>query len=73
MTEDASAGQGAVSTPVHRALRRSAGWFVAALVLAVLSIPAIFDLKGLFIALAVICALLGATVATFTWFDQRTR
>lgn len=54
-----------------RALRRSAGWFVAAVVLVLLSIPAIFDLHSLLVGLAVICAGLGLVTAGFTYADVR--
>lgn len=54
-----------------RALRRAAWWFVAAVVLALLSIPAIFDLKTLFVWLAVICVALGLATAGFTYADVR--
>lgn len=59
------------SPQLERALRRSWRWFVAAVVLAVLSIPAIFDLDTLLVGAAVICAVLGAATAVFTWFDTR--
>ena len=54
-----------------RALRRSAGWFVATVVLVLLSIPAIFDLESLFVGLAVICAGIGAVTAAYTYADIR--
>lgn len=54
---------------MRRAARRSAGWFVAALVLALLSIPALFDLKSLFVGLAVVCSLVGAATAAFTYAE----
>jgi len=60
-----------VSSKVVRVARRSGPWLVAALVLGLLSIPAIFDLQGLLVGLAVICAGLGVVTATFTWFDNR--
>ncbi|WP_183407710.1 hypothetical protein [Nocardioides marmoriginsengisoli] len=53
-----------------RAVRRSAPWFVAAVVFALLSIPALFDLHGLLVGLAVICAGLGLATAAFTWADR---
>ncbi len=55
-----------------RVVRRSAVWFVPAIALALMSIPAIFDLQGLFVGLSVICAALGLVTAVFTWFDPRT-
>ena len=53
-----------------RAVRRSAPWFVAAIVFLLLSIPAIFDLQGLLVGLAVITAGLGVVTAAYTWFDK---
>lgn len=53
------------------AVRRSAGWFVAAVLFALLSIPAVFDLRGLLIGLAAICAVLGLTTAAFTYAGGR--
>lgn len=58
---------------MRRVARRSAGWFAAALLLALLSIPAIFDLRGLLVGLAAICAAFGLVTAGFTWYDERTR
>jgi hypothetical protein len=60
-----------VNAAVTRALRRSAGWFVAAIALGLLSIPAIFDLRSLLIGLAVICAALGLATAAYTYADVR--
>lgn len=54
-----------------RVARRSGLWLVAATVLGLLTIPAIFDLQGLLFWLAVICASLGVVTAAFTWFDKR--
>jgi hypothetical protein len=56
---------------VRTVVRRSGGWFAAALVLLLLSIPAIFDLKSLFVGLAVVCALLGAVTAAYTYAAVR--
>ncbi len=56
---------------IRRVARRSGPWLVAALVLGLLSIPAIFDLQGLLVGLALICAALGLVTAAFTWFDTQ--
>jgi len=62
-----------VSGDALRVLRRSWAWFAAALLLVLLSIPAVFDLRTLLIGLAVICAGLGVVTAAFTWFDKAQR
>ncbi len=53
-----------------RAGKRSAAWFVAAVVFGLLSLPAFFDLQSLFVGLAVVCCGFGVVTAAFTWFDK---
>jgi hypothetical protein len=60
-----------VRLQARRVARRSGPWLLAALVLALLSIPAAFDLNGLFVGLAVICGGLGVVTAAYTWFDKQ--
>lgn len=56
---------------LQRVLRRSWPWFAGALLFVLLSIPALFDLKSLFVGLAVVCAGLGVVTAAFTYADVR--
>ncbi len=70
MSEAAPADSAGHHDRLRRTVRRSRWWFVVALVLALLSIPALFDLHSLLVGLAVVTAGLGVLVAGFTWFDR---
>jgi hypothetical protein len=56
---------------LRRALRRCVPFVAVGVLLLVLAVPALFDLRRLFVGLGVVAIALGVVTALFTAFDDR--